>query len=291
MRLENGGSARGSSVTLQPETGVAPSPQRFDESVESTPLVEVTTRGRVPAGAVNYARTKIARVIGRAGSPVLYAKVTLTRRPDPAVPRRAVVEAELDLNGRLMRAHRAGVDFKEAIDLVEARLADRLEHLAEHRKDRTRRPVHNGEGEWRHGDLPTRRPAHYPRPAEERVVLERKAFPIGEATVEEARFDLELLDHDFYLFRELGTGGESLLVRHPDGRYGLIRSDPDAPPPPAELIDPETGPVVDLDVDDAIERLNNTGEPYVFFRDRRSGHGTVLYWRYDGHYGLVAPAV
>lgn len=35
---------------------------------------------------------------------------------------------------------------------------------------------------------------------------------------------------------------------------------------------------------------NITDDGLVFFRDRRSGRGHVLYRRYDGHYGLIEPA-
>jgi hypothetical protein len=30
--------------------------------------------------------------------------------------------------------------------------------------------------------------------------------------------------------------------------------------------------------------------PFLFFVDAERGRGAVLYHRYDGHYGLIAPA-
>jgi hypothetical protein len=48
-------------------------------------------------------------------------------------------------------------------------------------------------------------------------------------------------------------------------------------------------PVPTIGVDDAIELLNLSDEPFVFFVDASSGRGAVLYRRYDGHYGLVSP--
>jgi hypothetical protein len=41
-------------------------------------------------------------------------------------------------------------------------------------------------------------------------------------------------------------------------------------------------------VGSAVERLNETGEPFLFFVDDRVG-GSVLYRRPDGHYGLIEP--
>lgn len=45
-----------------------------------------------------------------------------------------------------------------------------------------------------------------------------------------------------------------------------------------------------LSVAAAVERLSVTEEPFVFFVDAATGHGTVLYHRYDGHYGQLVPA-
>jgi len=47
--------------------------------------------------------------------------------------------------------------------------------------------------------------------------------------------------------------------------------------------------VPELNVDEAIERLDAAKEPFVFFADPATGRGNVLYRRYDGHYGLVTP--
>jgi hypothetical protein len=46
-------------------------------------------------------------------------------------------------------------------------------------------------------------------------------------------------------------------------------------------------PPVRSTVDNAIARLNIGGERFVFFADTVTGRGTVVYRRYDGHYGLV----
>jgi hypothetical protein len=31
-------------------------------------------------------------------------------------------------------------------------------------------------------------------------------------------------------------------------------------------------------------------QPFLFFRDRERDRGALLYHRYDGHYGLIAPS-
>ena len=47
-------------------------------------------------------------------------------------------------------------------------------------------------------------------------------------------------------------------------------------------------PVPELELKDAIERMNVDGERYVFFLNATSGRGNVIYHRFDGHYGLIA---
>jgi hypothetical protein len=36
-------------------------------------------------------------------------------------------------------------------------------------------------------------------------------------------------------------------------------------------------------------RLDLLGQPFVFFVDPETGRASLLYHRYDGHYGLVGP--
>jgi Sigma 54 modulation/S30EA ribosomal protein C terminus len=49
-------------------------------------------------------------------------------------------------------------------------------------------------------------------------------------------------------------------------------------------------PAPRLAVQEAIERLEATGQPFTFFADTRSGRGSLICHRNDGHCGLVVPA-
>ncbi|WP_370469006.1 sigma 54 modulation/S30EA ribosomal C-terminal domain-containing protein [Amycolatopsis sp. YIM 10] len=46
-----------------------------------------------------------------------------------------------------------------------------------------------------------------------------------------------------------------------------------------------------LSTGEAVDRLNLIGLPFQFVIDAERGRGSVLYHRYDGHYGLTTPAV
>lgn len=250
----------------------------------------VSTHGPVSRVDKAYARDKVMHVFRMAARPVLHGSVRLIEETDPARERRAVAEATLDVDGHVARAHVAAPTMREAVDLLEARLRRRLLMLAERAEAKHLR--HRGEREWRHGDLPAHRPQYFVRPIDEREVIRRKMFELHELSVDEAAFELELLAHDFFLFKELGSGADCVVYRRRDGGYGLLQpagSKPDLSSCVAPVT-PSLRVAARLTEGEAVELLDLTDEPFVFFLDDVSGRGAVLYRRYDGHYGLIEPA-
>ena len=112
-------------------------------------------------------------------------------------------------------------------------------------------------GQWRHGDFSTARPEYFDRPEDERELVRHKAFVGEELTSDEAAFDMDQLDYDFHLYRDLATGQYAVLERTVDGDHVV------------HLL--ESAPV--LTVAQAIERLRDGGEPSVFFADAITGRG------------------
>jgi hypothetical protein len=203
---------------------------------------------------------------------VLAGRVALGQHENPSVERPATAKASLDLSGMRVRAQVAAPTVREAIDRLEARLERQLEIAAERQQSRKAESGLPAPGAWRHGSIPTHRPAYFDRPSDERQVVRRKAFEYGEATPLEAALDMELLDNDFHLFRNADTGLDTVVYRRADGSLALLE------------------PAAEETVAEATERLEVTGHRFVFFRDAGSGRGQVLYHRYDGHYGLLSPA-
>lgn len=255
-----------------------------------TPPVRVTVRGDVPEGTREYAEKKIGHVRDYAHEPVLDAHAVLTLAADPARERPALAEATLDVNGTPVRAQVAAAHVGEAIDLLEDRLRRRLVQHQDRVKTRHRWIGIASEHEWRHGDLPTQRPEHFPRPPEERQVVRRKTFALEPMTPDEAAFDMDLQSHDFHLFTDLGTGEDVVIYRKPGGRFGIrgeIGQEETALT--AAAVDVE-GPAPVMSEADAVAHLDVAGEPFVFYLDPAARRGRVLYLRYDGHYGLITGA-
>jgi sigma 54 modulation/S30EA-like ribosomal protein len=251
----------------------------------------VFTKGGVAVDDRAKAEDAVGQIVDRLEEPVLFARLKLALEPDPARPRPAVAQAVLDVDGDLVRAQAVAPTMPEATNALVRRLHDRLEHRARHREylhgsDAVARP-----GEWRHGDLPTAGPAYFDRPVEERELVRHKTFAVGELTPDEAAFDMEQLDYDFYLFSDLASGSDAIIERVGDGSYRLTRSSPSdlEPGPTAVRLGVSATEVPVLGVHDAMERLDAGAEPHVFYVDAVTGRANVLYRRYDGHYGLITP--
>jgi hypothetical protein len=125
-----------------------------------TPTVQVQsqTRGAVPKGAVDFAVRRVSSLLRKAPEPVLFARVKLIMSADPAVRRPAIAQANVDLNGRLIRAQAAGETMRAAVEHACDRLRIRLERAARNWEAvRGARPT-PGPGEWRHQSLRARQP-------------------------------------------------------------------------------------------------------------------------------------
>ena len=221
----------------------------------------VTTKGEVNDAAKDYAADKLARLHAHAHGPVLLTRVKLTSAEGQDVERSAIAEAALDVDGRLVRGQVAARRFEEAIDLLVDRMIRQLDQAAAKARTKQRRAPD-----------PAPRPVRATVPAEEREVVAHKSFAIDRATLDEAAFDMEVLDYDFFLFTDADDGLDKVVHRGPDGEVHVAWA------PPTESLD------------EALERLEAGGEPFVLFCHEGTRRGNVAYLRFDGHYGLITPA-
>jgi len=162
-----------------------------------TMSVQVEAHGRVPDRMRELAAAKAGSLLRFASEPVLSARVTLAVSADPAVPRPAVAQATIDLNGRTIRAQAAGETMRAAIEHMAARLRVSLDRSARDWSARRGTLPVPERGEWRHQSIRADRPAYAPYAL----------------TPEEAVAELDLLDYDFHLFTERSTGQDSVLYR------------------------------------------------------------------------------
>ncbi|TCC21616.1 ribosome hibernation promotion factor [Kribbella sindirgiensis] len=228
--------------------------------------IQYTARGTVPRADADYALRRIEHVLAKASGRVLHVRVTLTHEPNPALEHPARAQVSIDVNGTPIRARVDATELREAADLVVDRLQRQLVQLRERTRTRHRWLAVATEHEWRHGDAPEpSRPVSGDRP-----VIRRKTFTLEPMTPDEAAYEMDLLDHNFYLFTG-PDGADALTYRTDTGGYGVL------------------GPagVAVLTLAEARQRLRNGREPFVFYRDPARLRGHVLYVRHDGRLGLI----
>ncbi|MBX6388886.1 MAG: sigma 54 modulation/S30EA ribosomal C-terminal domain-containing protein [Frankia sp.] len=267
---------------------------RFE--VVSPEDVVVHTHGPLPHGSVSYAREKTIAVVHKCGRPVLHARVKLTALSDPALSRPAVAQANLDVNGRAVRAQAAAATMREAIDMLQARLREREARVVRHGEGRHHAASHHGhdrQAHERHGHDRRHADRHWFEvgPAEGRTIVRRKSFTLARETPADAAEEMEAMGYDHHLFIDAETGQDSVIERTGPAAYLVTHVIPPAtgtrPPEPWITISEHPAPV--LTEAEAVDRLELTGSRFVFFLDKTTGRGALLYRRFDGHYGLILP--
>jgi hypothetical protein len=234
-----------------------------------------------------YAEARIQSLGRYASEPLLHARVRLTVQADPALRRPVMAQGNLDLNGRAVRAQVAAGTPQGAVDALHDVLRRRVSRMARdasiRRGSRASAPYRGR----RAGEL-ARRPERVYRPPAERQVVRRKTYAPPVSTVDEAALELELMDYDFHLFAEAGCGQHSVLYRSGDGlRLVQAHPEPRRVKPGSVLVEINAQPAPQLTLAVAIRRLDPSGQPFLFYVDPERWQGSVLYQRYDGHYGLI----
>lgn len=243
--------------------------------------VVVQTVGEVLDSARDYVRTQVQGFLRRLPSDPSSAKVKLTAFTVAGVRWPALVQANLCLDDHLIRAQTAAGYFQEASHLLRMRLGEQLARLA---SSGTPRP-------WPAPTHRVQRPEFADLPGQDREIVRRKAFALRRCTPDQAALTMDLMDYDFHLFIDAETGQDSVICRVGPTGYRLARLASMAPPstPVTVPLTIDVHPVQTLTPAEAVQRLNATELPFRFLRDPDTGRGAVVYRRYDGHYGLIAP--
>lgn len=154
------------------------------------------------------------------------ADVEITREATRSAADRFRLQVTVRANSTIVRAEQKGGDVHRAIDAVIDVLDQRLVRFKEKHYRRTghRRPQPIGQVL-----APAAEP---PGPSEDEAetgsldIVRVKRIPVKPMPTEEAVEQLELLGHDFYVFREAATERVCVVYRRHDGGYGLIEPEP-----------------------------------------------------------------
>ena len=129
---------------------------------------------------------------------------------------RSVAEVTLKASGKIIRAETNAPNMRAAIDKLSDKLESQMKKFKEKLKDRARKRESSEDIALIKKDK---------RITEEKSLIKReKRFLIFPLTDEEAVEQMELLEHDFFIYYRVGSEREELAVlyRRKDGGYGVI---------------------------------------------------------------------
>ena len=157
-----------------------------------------------------YAEEKLGK-LNRQLHELTQVELELCVERNPSIAQNQVAEATVWTKGPTLRAREASTDMKASIDQLTEKLLRQVEH---YRAKRRRRQV-RGNGN----------PTGGPMALEEEVgpkIVKVKQFAVKPMSQEEAALQLELVGHDFFVFRNDDSGEVNVIYRRRDGGYGLI---------------------------------------------------------------------
>ena len=175
-----------------------------------------------------YTEEKLKRATSHFDGMVKEADVHLSVARNPRVPQQTA-EVTVFANGTVIRAQERSENLYASIDLVANKLCRQLRRFKERHSDH-----HHSHGHRASETPPTDavtseapidgslldgKEAQLPEPG-----VRRKYFAMPPMRMEEARHQLDLIDHDFYLFRDAESGELQVIYRRNHGGYGVIQA-------------------------------------------------------------------
>lgn len=200
--------------------------------------MDVTISGRnvdVPADVQDAVRSKIGN-LDRFMYGLDRAAVVFREEKNPRIADKEQIEVTLEGHGHHVRCKVSGLDQHQAVDLAVSKLEKQL------RKLKTKTAKRRRPGGGRPDASPMAQAAESVAvldaiavdelddddveiPTAELVPLEiakRKSFELMEMSPEAAAVRMQLLDHPFFLFRNVETGRSAVLYERDDHTLGLI---------------------------------------------------------------------
>ncbi len=161
----------------------------------------------------SYAEEKLGKLSKQLADPTR-VELELAVEKNPSISENHVAEATIWTKGPTLRARESSVDMKASIDQLVDKLERQVKRYREKRREEPRRQARNG---------------HEPQPGipvagetAEPSIVKTKQFAVKQMSAEEAVLQLELVGHDFFVFRNDADGEVNVVYRRRAGDYGVI---------------------------------------------------------------------
>ncbi len=125
------------------------------------------------------------------------------------------IEVTIPINKVTLRAEESHSDLYAAVDLV----IDKLDAQIRKNKDKLKK---KRSGETNEFSFVESFPSESTEPEEDNKIVKRKLIELKPMDDEEAILQMEMLNHDFFLFKNIDKDCFSVIYRRKDGNYGII---------------------------------------------------------------------
>ncbi|MEL6224775.1 MAG: ribosome-associated translation inhibitor RaiA [Cyanobacteria bacterium J06627_8] len=169
----------------------------------------------------DYVHQKIEKAVNHYQGITTEVDVHLSVARNPRINPKQTAEVTIYANGAVVRAEESSENLYASIDLVSNKIARQLRKYKEKRHNHKHIPAKTSDflvpgvvadnlTQDRAPELPEN-------------VIRSKYFAMPPMTVHDALEQLELVDHDFYMFRNSETGEINVIYERNHGGYGVIQ--------------------------------------------------------------------
>jgi len=170
----------------------------------------------------NYVEEKLENAVKHFQHITSKVDVHLSVAHNSRVSDRTKAEVTVHANGKVIRAQEHSGDLYASIDLVADKIA---RQLRKYKEKHLHKKTH---------DSPKTAEAVTPEPVSDKLIPDRapelpedvvrvKYFAMPAMTITEAKEQLQLVDHDFYVFRNQETNEINVIYQRNHGGYGVIQ--------------------------------------------------------------------
>jgi putative sigma-54 modulation protein len=168
-----------------------------------------------------YAQQKIGRIT-KIFDDIIDAQVALNVVKNKSVHNNQIVEVTLHLSGGVIRGEEAKDNMYAAIDLVTDKLERQLRRFkGKHRTNFDRTKTSSGVLELEPA-VAVVEAEEFEEESDTAQIVRNKQISVQVVAPEEAARQMEMLGHDFFVFKNPDNGQLAVLYRRRDGHYGMI---------------------------------------------------------------------
>jgi putative sigma-54 modulation protein len=166
-----------------------------------------------------YVSLKIDKAVSHFRSLTTEVDVHLSVARNPRITSKQAAEVTIYANGTVIRAEEKSENLYASIDLVADKIARKLRKYKERKNSKTAIKTALAVTEQPPITLPqdNRAPELPPQ------VVRNKYFAMNLMNIDDAVEQLELVDHDFFVFRNAETGEINVVYERNHGGYGVIQ--------------------------------------------------------------------